>query len=765
VVSFCLVLALIVLVRWEVVDSPPFFDFAIGIWREAEYLARTGFDYYSLRYECEPGVSDIGGPRCYMVSIVPTLLGLAYRLCPAHSVPIVVYHLAVFASAAWMFVSLVDLLKPRLGGVPSLMAASALITTPILCVQIDMVGFEIFLAAAAVSWMRSNAQETWGWSLLVSGLAFSIKATGSLLTAALAAYLFGLVTIELLLQRRWRGRELFWGVAASILLGIEQGILWWSGAIEQQQGGRLPLTMAWIWFPDVILLLLLTVMAWFWLIAAGRGSGDPYQQVKRVLESIANSWRDRPEIWSGAIVLVVLTGAISTVRFIPRYAAFGVPFLYVLLPNGLAHSLSRRATIGLFGVITLLNVLNWNGQLFPDSKKGLERIAKLPGSLLEREGSIRERSHEYLPNHRANLEATRAAAQHAGGRPIVTVLPYSAYLAYPELGVVNERANVYAFFPVGPEKISLVKSLDDFEKDRPAEYLVLRDVITFNFALAKAEVLPPTDDDEVLFTHRSARPDELSVYLHRDLLREDRRPSVWLHRAKGLPLMSAARFWSAYQFSGGGGLLALVEQEKEKGGWEPEFSLIEAAALARIGQWQSLIGQLLLAEGRTGVMGYRSDTTSSKSSRGVLLESLDQLVLNDRDAARRLMLESCFEDAPFLRGLKSQYRLGLDLLDEGDNRAAGTIFRELLKSLPVFWPAEVGLARLEIAESRTDEARRRLEVIVRQFPYAQEPLLLFVELLSADAGKRSEARALLKAYLDRYPDSPAVARMLSDWGK
>ncbi len=763
-VEFVLVFLLITIVRYEIVDSPPFFDFACGIWREAEYLARTGFDYYSLRYECEPGISEVGGPRCYMVSIVPTLLGLSYRVFPSHATPIIVYHLLVFAAAAWMVVSLIDLVRPWIGWLPALLAAIAFVTTPILCTQIDMVGFEIFLTATAVSWMRSNAREAWGWSLGISVLAFSIKATGSLLTAALAAYLFGRVLLELVTRRQWKGREFGWGSAAFLLFGVEQAILRWSGAIEQQQGGRLPLTMAWIWFPDVICLLLLAAFLWIWIGCRDRSFGNPLARWKQMTVAFADSWRERPAVWSGVLVLAVLVGAISTVRFIPRYAAFGVPFLYVMLLSGLALTVPRRVMMGLLGLIAVVNLVNWNGILFPDSRKGLEQRAMLPGTLLDREGSIQERSHEYLRIHLASLDAARAAARKSQGRPITTVLPYSAFLAYPEFGVVSEPATVYSFYPVGPERISLVKSLEDFEKDRPAEYLVLRDAITFNFALSKAEVLPPAEDDELLFTDSSARPDQLSVYVHRDLLRDDLSPSAWLTRAKGLPLMNAVRLWSAYQFSGGGGLLALGLEEKGQLGWEPESSLILNAAFARIGQWPGLIDRLLVAEGRTGLLSDRTAVMRASPDRGILLEALDDLVSNDRVSARRLMLDSCFQDAPFLRAGMMRYRLGLDLLEEGDSRAAGTVFREILRSLPMFWPAEVGLARVELSESKTKEALKRLEQIVQQTPYAQGPLLLLAELLAADPARASEGRTLLKSYIERYPDSPAVARMLSAYG-
>ena len=82
------VFLLLLVVRWEIVDSPPFFDYALGLWREAEFLARTNFNYYSLRYECAIGISEEGGPRCYLITVVPGLTAVLMRLFPGSNLPL-----------------------------------------------------------------------------------------------------------------------------------------------------------------------------------------------------------------------------------------------------------------------------------------------------------------------------------------------------------------------------------------------------------------------------------------------------------------------------------------------------------------------------------------------------------------------------------------------------------------------------------------------------------------------------------------------------
>ena len=66
----------ITVARWEIIDSPPYYDFAIGIWPEAQFLADTNFDYHRLRYEENHALDVQGGPRSYITSVIPRLLSL-----------------------------------------------------------------------------------------------------------------------------------------------------------------------------------------------------------------------------------------------------------------------------------------------------------------------------------------------------------------------------------------------------------------------------------------------------------------------------------------------------------------------------------------------------------------------------------------------------------------------------------------------------------------------------------------------------------------
>jgi hypothetical protein len=57
-------LAALAVARWDIIDSPPYYDFALGLFTEANYLVETDFDYYRLRYFEKVG--NDGGPRVYM---------------------------------------------------------------------------------------------------------------------------------------------------------------------------------------------------------------------------------------------------------------------------------------------------------------------------------------------------------------------------------------------------------------------------------------------------------------------------------------------------------------------------------------------------------------------------------------------------------------------------------------------------------------------------------------------------------------------------
>src|SRR5579884_1039643 len=50
--------------RYEVLWLPPYYETAMGLFREADFLAATDFDYLRLRFHEPPG--NVGGAYAYM---------------------------------------------------------------------------------------------------------------------------------------------------------------------------------------------------------------------------------------------------------------------------------------------------------------------------------------------------------------------------------------------------------------------------------------------------------------------------------------------------------------------------------------------------------------------------------------------------------------------------------------------------------------------------------------------------------------------------
>lgn len=779
--ALCAAFALILVVRWEIVDSPPYFDFAIGIWREAEYLARTGFDYMALRYECSHGLSPRGGPRNYMTSIVPSALAVLFRTFSNPTIPIVIYHLAVMMAAAGAAVLLFRMLRPRVGAAVAATAAVAMTTTPVYCVQIDMVGFEIFLALAGLFWIWAVEQERFCLAAFLSFAAFLIKPSGMILTASLAGYLGIRLGLELVLQRRWS-----WQLARALTVQIavlvaEQAILWWGDSVEFQFAGRLSLAMALAWFPDVLvlvffslLLLLIFTFRDLWATSKDCPSTDPSSSLaSKRLDALQQSIRSQPMLWCAGFVVALLIVAISNVRFVPRYASMAVPFLYLILPiAAIAVVPRRRLVTTAFAFVTLINLVNWNGVLFPDRTWALEQLGGLPAEALAREGSVLERSHEYLANHRENLAATRAAFEQAQGRPIVTSVPFNMYLAFPEFGVVAKPANVYSILPIGGNRnISRIKELSELEQDEPPEIFCLRDTSTWFFALAAMEIPRPSSRDVVLFQDGPERL--LTVYFR------DFRPTggqgwkQWLRLAKSFPFYTALRLYAAFK-AGGAAAVSVEAHDRllrqsaagermrtDPGPIAGNLWAIFAAAAARCGKADVALRALVEAEASDSLLSSIQPVMLRESAGGPLDDSLVAFLQGDRELSRRLALEYALAESPLLRRWIGEYAKGMLLWNAGDLTEAKAAFQRMLLYQKDFWPAQIGLARVLLQENQQSKALTVLERILQEQPSSESAVRL-VALTLLSQGNVDGARRRLQEYLAGYPDAVKIRQCLEE---
>ena len=192
--------------------------------------------------------------------------------------------------------------------------------------------------------------------------------------------------------------------------------------------------------------------------------------------------------------------------------------------------------------------------------------------------------------------------------------------------------------------------------------------------------------------------------------------------------------------------------------------MLFAAASARIGQWEDTTNALLEAEARYGALSdsqfrFRRADGSSESA---FKRSLDALAAGDDLAANRLAFESVGQDAPYLVPLVNRLRLAQGLFAEGASQQAAPIFREILKLSPNFWPAELGLIKIELQSGDRVTAQRSLEKMVAAYPSAEEPRVLLALLLAESNSDR--ARTLLSEYLQNFPEGLRARQCLEQLG-
>jgi thioredoxin-like negative regulator of GroEL len=104
--------------------------------------------------------------------------------------------------------------------------------------------------------------------------------------------------------------------------------------------------------------------------------------------------------------------------------------------------------------------------------------------------------------------------------------------------------------------------------------------------------------------------------------------------------------------------------------------------------------------------------------------------------------------------------MALALLNEGSGRQAAPVFRELLEHVPQFWPAELGLAKVDWQLGNIDQAKTILETLIEKQPTAAEPVRLLAILLADSHPGLS--RDVLERYLERFPDADQVRDCLAE---
>lgn len=113
-------------------------------------------------------------------------------------------------------------------------------------------------------------------------------------------------------------------------------------------------------------------------------------------------------------------------------------------------------------------------------------------------------------------------------------------------------------------------------------------------------------------------------------------------------------------------------------------------------------------------------------------------------------LEKKQPDNPLAHNLRASAYLG-----KGDVAAARKSFEQALAKNPAYFPAAAGLARLDMADKKPDEARKRFEGVLAKDPKNAQALLALAELKARAGGKPEEVAESISKAIEANPTEAA----------
>ena len=497
--------------RWQIVDSPPYYDFAFSFWSEANFLAEHDFDWMAL-HRAPFLLSEHSGPRAYFTTVLPTIAAFGIWWSPTTTFPLIFYHLFTFACAAIVFVKLKSVMARRLGEGCGLLVATAAFLTPVYCTQVDMLGMEVPLAAFAMMTTDFVDRRRFVLAVITAFGAFAMKATGMILMIALVAVLGMSLVSALIRKEDRRGGSLYHlGVAfvlACLLLGGEHYILKWGDTFSGQLMAGAPLAMMLVWCPDLVILVF--VAAFVGAIVVIRRAPSELASIagslpSRVIQATVGNIAGQPAVVFSILTMMGILLAVTTGPHLPRYFAFVVPLFYFVFASAIFSLFHRRTAIAIFATLVVVNLVNWNGLLFPDMGRGLERMWGVPAAALARSGSFYERSHEYLADHRSTIEAMRFVDQHRSDGQWIMGMPFSYYLAYPSFGYVKSPVLGYSVNGI-TGVIPAFKETDDLYREMPTAPIFIKEANYFYAKNGSFQIPDPKPGDEILYRDSQAFP-------------------------------------------------------------------------------------------------------------------------------------------------------------------------------------------------------------------------------------------------------------------
>jgi len=498
--------------RWDIIASPPYWDAAMGLFVEANFLAETQFDYDRLWHR-EPRFT-YGGAAVYISSILPTFVAALMTLGDSPLFTIVVYRLFNFVCVG-IILWFVFLLSRRYAGTGgALLTALVVLTAPPFAAQVDMLGMDIPMTAVAMLCAYFVSSQRYVAAALTSCVAVLFKVTAGVLAPATIALLVGQLLARIHAPAPMR-RRLWLALGANVIaLGLQLSLTSWVGSLEKSRedpyhmdavAGLSIFAELRVLCPDLVLLFALTFLLTLaviflrarhrWRHWLPRGIISRTEQALLALATLNPLW-----IWSW-LVAVEMCGLLILVYTIPRYLILPLPMVAIVAGSLVFHRRAGRPVATILATLLIcFNLANAYGRFYPAIDIGGLAVQDI------RNGAQLERSREYLIDHRANIAAVRFLDEHARTATILAGNPFVHFLGLPRLGYVEQPLHGFAlntFTAPSFPSISEIRRLP-----APDPVCIHVDNRFVNVTRAKAPV--PGDQDEIL--HQDDSPSPLTVF-------------------------------------------------------------------------------------------------------------------------------------------------------------------------------------------------------------------------------------------------------------
>jgi len=440
---FFLILAYLLLTKFEVIFYPPYGDSVSGPFAEGMWLYNNSFDYAGL---AEQPNFLAGGPKVYLFSIYPTYLALMMKFIPNAKAFLFFNHFIVFVLSAAIIALFREIIRRVYPQVIANLSAVLLLSLPLFQSQSEQINMEmpvLFFSTAAIYYL-SNKQLF--QSVILAILAVLTK--GVAIVFCLSVFMVCLILFLFDRELRLKFRTIIWGIVA-LIFSI---FFWYCSFFILNKGGKAAMVGLWAGWEEMrkSLPIYLYTLSLFYFVGMAI-----FNKLKSSSYDLATF------IESNYVALIMFISAggwfvlyLNSAGLQNRYWLLVLPFLLFIFVY-IGMSFLKLLNIAKIVLILLIGMYSLGSYGFP----------KAPH--LQNAHSAQERSLEYRNDLRMNMKLAKEIEENYFDYIISAPLTFAQALAFNKIGYVSKKLDVMIYqFPCQYEGIRNFTGLKDIDRNK-----------------------------------------------------------------------------------------------------------------------------------------------------------------------------------------------------------------------------------------------------------------------------------------------------------